>query len=203
PAERGRLTEAEQEREARAQARHTGEARRTEVERRLADAKLEVGRLEGDLALAAERLRNAGQRRATAAQRREQGEARAVEGGRERAAAAAEHAAAERDLASVGQELAGRTALEQTGRDGLLAQRTAVRELEEDLQRRAEAFRALEGERAALERERGELGQQLAQASGERAARAEAEWAATAQMTARAREAAARALAAAQAAEGP
>ena len=127
PAERGRLTEAEREREARAQARHTGEARRTEVERRLADAKLEVGRLEGDLALAAERLRNAGQRRATAAQRREQEEARAVQAERERAAAAAEHAAAERDLASVGQELAGRTALEQAGRDGLLAQRTAVR----------------------------------------------------------------------------
>src|SRR2546430_8530546 len=41
----------------------------------------------------------------------------------------------------------------------------SVRELEEDLQRRAEASRALDGERAALERERGELGQQLAQAS--------------------------------------
>src|SRR5437870_7092924 len=201
PAERGRLTEAEREREARAQARHTGEARRTEVERRLADAKLEVGRLEGDLALAAERLRNAGQRRATAAQRREQEEARAVQAERERVAAAAEHAAAERDLASVGQELAGRTTLEQEGRDRLLAQRTAVRELEEDLQRRAEGFRALEGERAALERERAELGQQLADASQERARRAETEWAATAQVTARAQEAAARARAAAQAAE--
>src|SRR5439155_123596 len=84
----------------------------------------------------------------------------------------------------------------------LQAERTAVRELEEDLQRRAEASRALDGERAALERERGELGQQLAQASGERAARAEAEWAAAAQVTARAREAAAQAQAAAQAAEG-
>src|SRR5256886_14061317 len=55
-------------RSARAQARHTAEARRTEVERRLADAKLEVNRLEGDLALAAERLHNAGQRRGQAAQ---------------------------------------------------------------------------------------------------------------------------------------
>src|SRR5438132_685248 len=169
---------------------------------RLGDAKLEVGRLEGDLALSAERLRNAGQRRATADMRREQEDARAAEAERERIAAAAECAAAERDLATVQRELEGRSTLEQEGRDGLLAQRTAVRELEEDLQRRAEALRALEGERAALERERGELGQQLAQASGERAARAEAEWAATAQMTARAREAAARALAAAQAAEG-
>src|SRR5205807_60490 len=108
----------------------------------------------------------------------------------------------ERDLGTVQRELEGRSTLEQESRDGLVAQRTAVRELEEDLQQRAEAFRALEGERAALERERGELGQQLAQASGERAARAEAEWAATAQVTARAREAAARALAAGQAAEG-
>src|SRR5207248_2080946 len=82
------------------------------------------------------------------------------------------------DRASVGQELAGRTALEQDVRDRLAAQRAAVRELEEAMQRRAEAFRALEVERAALERERGELGQQLAHASQERAARAQAEWAA-------------------------
>src|SRR6059036_802024 len=202
PGERARLTEAERTREARAQARHTAEARRTEVERRLADAKLESGRLEGDLALAAERLRNAGQRRATAAQRREQEEARAVQAERERAAAAAECEAAERDLASVGQELAGRTALEQEGRDGVLAQRAAVRELEEDLQRRAESSRALEGERAALERERAELGQQLADASQERARRAETEWAATAQVGTRAEQATALARAAAQAAAG-
>jgi chromosome segregation protein len=202
PGERARLEGAEGEREAGVQARHTAEARRTEVERRLADAKLETGRLEGDLALAAERLRNSGQRRATAAQRREQEEAHAFQAERERAAAAAECEAAERDLASVGQELAGRTAFEQEGRDGLLAQRTAVRELEEDLQRRAEAFRALEGERAALERERAELGQQLADASQERARRAETEWSATAQVGTRAEQAAALARAAAQAAAG-
>ena len=202
PGERTRLEAAEGEREAGVQARHTAEARRTEVERRLADAKLETGRLEGDLALAAERLRNAGQRRATAGQRREQEESRAVQAERERVAAAAECAAAERDLASVGQELAGRTTLEQEGRDRLLAQRATVRELEEDLQRRAEGSRALEGERAALERERAELGQQLADASQERARRAETEWAATAQVSTRAQEAAALGRAAAQAAAG-
>ena len=202
PGERTRLEGAEGEREAGVQARHTAEARRTEVERRLADAKLETGRLEGDLALAAERLRNAGQRRATAGQRREQEESHAVQAERERVAAAAECAAAERDLASVGQELAGRTTLEQQGRDRLLAQRATVRELEEDLQRRAEGSRALEGERAALERERAELGQQLADASQERARRAETEWAATAQVSTRAQEAAALGRAAAQAAAG-
>jgi len=182
PGERARLAEAERDREARVQARHTAEARRTEVERRLADAKLEVGRLEGDLALAAERLHNAGQRRAAAGQRREQEEGRAAQAERERAAAAAEGEAAQHDLASVGQELAGRTALEQEGRDRLLAQRAAVRELEENLQRRAEAFRALEGERAALERERAELRQQLTEASQERLARDAAERAAAAEV---------------------
>jgi len=202
PGERTRLEAAEAEREAGVQARHTAEARRTEVERRLADAKLETGRLEGDLALAAERLRNAGQRRATAGQRREQEEARALQAERERVAAAAECEAAERDLASVGRELSGRTTLEQEGRDRLQAQRGTVRELEEDLQRRAEAFRALEGERAALERERAELGQQMAHASQERARRAETEWAATAQVGTRAQEAAALARAAAQATAG-
>ncbi len=199
PGERTRLEAAEREREAGVLARHTAEARRTEVERRLADAKLESGRLEGDLALAAERLHNAGERRATAGRRRDQEEARALQAERERAAATAECEAAERDLASVGQELTGRSTLEQEGRDRLLAQRAAVRELEEDLQRRAEAVRALEGERAALERERAELGQQLADASQERARRAETEWAATSQVGTRAQEAAALARAAAEA----
>src|SRR5437870_4384287 len=150
PAERGRLTEAEREREARAQARHTAEARRTEVERRLADAKLEIGRLEGDLALAAERLHNAGQRRAKAGQDRTQAEAHAAQAERERDAAAAEQAAAERDLAGVQVELEQRTAREQEVRDRLTERRSAVRTLEEDLQRKAEALRALEGERAVL-----------------------------------------------------
>ena len=56
PDARARFDGAEREREASIQARHTAEARRTEVERRLADAKLEAERLQGDLALAAERL---------------------------------------------------------------------------------------------------------------------------------------------------
>ncbi|HVH67667.1 MAG TPA: chromosome segregation protein SMC [Gemmatimonadales bacterium] len=201
PAERARLAEAEQERESRVQARHTAEARHTEVERRLADAKLEAGRLEGDLALAAERLRNAAQRRAAAAQRRQQEEERAAQAERERAAAAAECEAAERDLASVGQELTGRTTLEQQVRDRLLGQRAAVRELEESLQRHAESFRALEGERAALERERAELRQHVTEASQERLTRDAAERAAAADVRSLAQRVAAQAHDAAQAVE--
>ncbi|HEV8399029.1 MAG TPA: AAA family ATPase [Gemmatimonadales bacterium] len=171
PAARSRLADAERERETRVQARHTAEARRTEVERRLADAKLEIGRLDSDLALAAERLGNAGQRRQTAVEERAQGERRAAQAEREREAAAAECAAADRDLATVQSELGARAGVEDDVRGRLAAQRTAVRDLEEVLQRRAEAARALEGERAALEREGAELREQLSRAAGERQAR--------------------------------
>jgi len=171
PAARARLSDAERQREARVQARHTAEARRTEVERRLGDAKLEVGRLESDLALAAERLSNAGQRRQTAADERVQAERRAAQAEREHEAAAAERTAAERDLATVQGELGARTGSEDDVRGRLAAQRTSVRDLEEGLQRQAESARALEGERAALEREGAELREQLTRAAGERQAR--------------------------------
>ena len=168
PAARARLSDAERQREARVQGRHTAEARRTEVERRLGDAKLEVGRLESNLALAAERLGNAGQRRQTAADERVQAERRAGQAQREHEAAAAERGAAERDLAAVQSELGARTGEEDDVRGRLTAERLAVRELEEALQRRAETARALEIEGGALDRERSELREQLALATAER-----------------------------------
>jgi len=168
PAARARLDDAEHQREARVQARHTVEARRTEVERRLGDAKLEVGRLESDLALAAERLGNASQRRHTAADERIQAERRAAQAEREHEAAATERAAAERDLTAVHCALGARTGEEDTVRGRLTAERVAVRELEEALQHRAETARALEIEGGALDREGSELREQLALAAGER-----------------------------------
>jgi len=171
PAARARLDDAEHQREARVQARHTAEARRTEVERRLGDAKLEVGRLESDLALAAERLGNAGQRRHTAAEERIQAERRAAQAEREHEAAAAERAAAERDLTAVQVALSARTGEEDTVRGRLTAERLAVRELEEGLQHRAETARALEIEGGALDREGSELREQLALAADERQGR--------------------------------
>ena len=165
PAARARLEDAQHQREARVQARHTAEARRTEVERRLGDARLEVGRLESDLALAAERLSNAGQRRQTAADERAQAERRAAQAEREHEAAATERTAAERDLASVQSELGARTGEEDSVRGRLTAERAAVRELEEALQHRAEIARALEIEGGALDRERSELREQLALAT--------------------------------------
>ena len=168
PAARVRLDDAQHQREARVQARHTAEARRTEVERRLGDAKLEVGRLESDLALAAERLSNAAQRRQSAADERVQAERRAAQAKREHEAAGAERTAAERDLAAVQGELGARTGEEDNVRGRLTAERGAVRELEEALQRHAETARALEIEGGALDRERSELREQLALAADER-----------------------------------
>jgi len=100
--------------------------------------------LESDLALAAERLGNAGQRRQTAADERVQAERRAAQAEREHEAAAAERTAAERDLAAVQSELGARTGEENDVRGRLTAERLAVRELEEALQRRAEMARSLE-----------------------------------------------------------
>ena len=171
PAARTRLEDAEHQREARVQARHTTEARRTEVERRFGDVKLEVGRLESDIALAAERLSNASQRRQTATEERIQAERRAAQTEREHQAAAAERAAAERDLTAVHLALGARTGEEDNVRGRLTAERLAVRELEEALQRRAESARALEIEGGALDRERSELREQLALAAEERRAR--------------------------------
>src|SRR3989442_1768099 len=122
PAARERLAEAERDREARVQGRHTAEAQRTEVERRLADAKLEVNRLEGDLALAAERLHNAGQRRGQG------GRGRPPAGGRGRAAGGGRRVAELKE-----QEAHGRSARRRT--EETLAQLTARRDALAELAR--------------------------------------------------------------------
>ena len=200
PGARARFEEAEREREARVQGRHTAEVQRTEIERRLADARIEAGRLEGDLALAAERLANSAQRRAKAGEERGENERRGAQAEREREAADGERAAAERDLATVQAELERRTAQEQEVRERLVAERVTVRDLEAELLRRAEGHRALEGERAALEREQGELRQQLGGAASERERRETAERAAGRDVTTAGERAAAETRAAADAA---
>ena len=171
PAARARLAQAEQAREAAVRGRHGAEARRTEVERQVAAARLEIGRLEGDLALAAERLTNAARRRAQAADERTAAEQRAHASDREHGTAEAEHAAAAAELATVQGELGRRAGTEQEVRDRLTAERALVREVEEAIQRHAEAQRSLAAERGALERERDELREQASQATGERTRR--------------------------------
>jgi len=171
PLARERLAEAERARDTAVQGRHTSEARRTDVERQLAEARLEVGRLEGDLALANERLSHVAERRATAAAGRAQSEVRAAQADRERQSAEAECTDADRALRGVQGELEQRVGLEQTVRERLTQLRTTVRGLEEELQRAAEGLRMREGEHQALERERAELKEQLGAAIAERGRR--------------------------------
>ena len=168
PEARDRLARTEREREAAAGARHAAETGRAEVERRLGEARLEVGRLEGDLALAAERMEHAGERRARATEGRAQSELRASQAERERLAAEAEGAAAEAALRDVQAELDRRLAAEHAVRERLIAVRAEVRALEESRQRGAEQNRMAEGERQALERERADTAEQLREAQTER-----------------------------------
>src|SRR5256886_656674 len=146
PGERTRLEQAEREREAGVQARHTAEARRTEVERRLADAKLESGRLERERAERGQQLADASQERARRAEtewaataqvgtRAEQATALA----RAAAQAAAGLEQARRRVAELKeQETHGRAARRQA--EGALAQVTA----------RHDALAELERERVGL-----------------------------------------------------
>jgi chromosome segregation protein len=201
PTARRQFEEAERAREARVQARHTSAARQTEVERRLADAKLEAERLLGDLALAAERLANATQRRARAIEERTEKERRAAQADREHAGADADRASAERELAAVAAELSGRAMLETEVRDRLTALRETVRGLESGLQQVSESARVLEIERAALERETGELRQDLQRAATDQAVREQAAAAAEQSFAALTRDAGSAAGAAARAVE--
>lgn len=177
PQAQEQLAARERERETRVQARATAEARRAEVERRLAAARLEVGRLEGDVKLAGERLDNAAQRRTRAQLERDQARDAAQQAGRERDAAAAERAAAEAARLSVQTELDLRTATEDAARQRLGTERDAVRRLEEDVQARAATERAMQAEQGVAEREaadlkahEAELAERLAQAERECAA---------------------------------
>jgi chromosome segregation protein len=169
-----RLQAAERTREAAVQARGAAEGRRTDAERQLGAAQLDVGRLEGDLALASERLEHATARAGRARAERHEAQQRAAQARRELDQAAAERKTAEAARASVQMELDLRAASETEARDRLSAQRDRVRDLERQLQRAAERERALAGERAAAEREGGDL---KAQSGGveQRLAEADAE----------------------------
>jgi chromosome segregation protein len=157
PQVRERLAELERTREARSQARVAADARRTELERRLGETRIETERLDGDLKLAGERLQYVQVRRERAIEERAQTETRLAELERELEVSVAECEAARSARASVQTELDLRTASEDETRERLVQHREAVRTLEDELQHRAETLRALQGERTALERELEEL----------------------------------------------
>jgi chromosome segregation protein len=168
PAARERLATSDAARDSSARARAAAEAQRTEITRRLATVRVEMGKLEGDLALAAERLSNASARRLRATEERAQMEQRAGQAAIEQTAASEDHNAAAAEHARIGRELTGRAEAEEAVRCRLGEQRTGVRQLEQELQEHAQTLKSLEGERLALEGELASLRERAAQAEAHR-----------------------------------
>ncbi len=169
PAARDGVAEAEQRREDSARNRSSAETHRVDLARRLAAVQLELGRLEGDLALTAERLANTETRRLRAGEERAQMQLRAQGAALEQQSAAGDREAAAVEHTRIREELAGRSEAEEEVRRRLGEQRQGVREREEALQRLAHAQRALEGERAALDGELASLRERVTQATTQRA----------------------------------
>ncbi len=169
PAARQRLAEGEQRRERAARARGAAEAQRTEIARRLGTVRVELGKLDGDLALAEERLANATTRRHRAQEEREQMLLRAQHALGEKDGAAGDRDAAAVEHARIRSELAGRAQAEEDVRRRLGEQRALVRQWEQELQAQAQTLRSLEGERAALEGELASLRERAAGAEAHRA----------------------------------
>lgn len=169
PVARQRLSETDLRREALAGARASAEAQRTEMMHRVANLRVELGKLDGDLALAAERLANAAARRLRAAEERAHMEQRAASAATEQAAAMEHRDAARTEHERILEELSGRAEAEEEVRRRLSEHRATVRRLEQELQSSAQTLRALEGERNALEGELASLRERAAQASARRA----------------------------------
>lgn len=159
----------ERERDTASQTRHAAEARRTEMERRLSESRLQVERLEGDLKVTGEKLQNATTRKARAESERSHAAERATRAERDKTAAADERRAAAEARESVQGELDVRTATEAEARERLLVTRTAVTDVEDRLAAHAQHARALAGEHESLERDVGDLTKQLAEAERARA----------------------------------
>ncbi|MDH5284434.1 MAG: AAA family ATPase, partial [Gemmatimonadota bacterium] len=151
PLLRAGLTELEEQRDTGARTRARLDNQRTEIARQLGDVRLELGKLDGDLALAAERLANAAARKLRASEERGQMESRRLQASREEQAARVEHETAERERARAQAELAARSQAELEVRTRLSEQRQLVRQLEESLQREVQRLRSHEGERHSLE----------------------------------------------------
>ncbi len=164
PVLRDEVSARERDRERHVQARATAEARRTELHRRLAETRVDIERLEGDVNLAREKLANAAVRKSRATEERRAAEEEASQADMEREAAAAERAAAEQARASVQTELDLRVSSEGEVRGQLAEQRSLVRETEAALQQQAELLRSMAAERSVLEREIEDLNGQLASA---------------------------------------
>lgn len=154
----------ERARAAAAEQRAACEAGRTTVVERLAAVRLDLGRLDGELNVALERLGNLESRRERADAEREQQEARAAQSARELEAASAERDSSSTEHGTIESELQARTSSEDLARARLGEARNAVRTAEHELQTLLQSLRSLEGERSALDLELDSLRERQAQA---------------------------------------
>jgi chromosome segregation protein len=162
PAAREALALAEAARGAAAEARSAAEATRTALARRLGEVKVELGRLDGDLKLTAERLLNSGERQRRAQEERAAMQARATAAAEELAGAERDRDEADAALGRVREMVSGRQQEEEALRQVLTQRREAVRRLEQELQQLVARQRTLEGERSSRETD---LAQQKERAS--------------------------------------
>ncbi len=170
PVIRENLAVALQQHDAATRGRAKAEDHRAVVARDLASVQIALGKLDGDLAVATERLAHTRARRERDEEERQQIELRTNQAAQER-----DHAQTERDeaLAEHGRiqgQLRDRAQVEEAVRARLQSHREDVRRFEEELHAQAQTLRALEGERTALDGElaslRETLGQQQAHCAG-------------------------------------
>ena len=143
--------------------RTRAEEHRTTIARRLAEVQVSLSRLDGDLAVAGERLAHARARRQRDEEERAQAARRTEEAERERAAAEEERIAALAEHETIQVRLSERARVEEEARERLTAQRVVVRDMEEGLAGRVQSLRSLEGERNALNGEILELSDRVRQ----------------------------------------
>jgi chromosome segregation protein len=153
PALRTTIAEQSSARDERATQRTQAEAERARRMQEVNEVQVALGRLEGDIGVATERLASAAARRTRADEERVHSEVRSQQARQEKEAAQGEAAAAEAELVTIQQELAARSSAEEQVRQQLTAHRASVRTMEEQLQQQAQQLRSLEGERTALEAE--------------------------------------------------
>ncbi|HEX7024141.1 MAG TPA: AAA family ATPase, partial [Gemmatimonadales bacterium] len=164
PALREELAGATATQEDAARGRLRAEDHRAEIARQLAGVQVSLSRLDGDLAVAGERLGHAEQRRRRDEEERALAARRTEEAAAERESALVELASAEQEHGGIRTHLAERAAEEDEVRARLTTLRAAVRDAEETVARRVQELRSLEGERNALEQEIHGLGERAAEA---------------------------------------
>lgn len=163
PALRAAITEQLTARDDRARQRGQAEAERTRRLQAASEVQVALGRLDGEIGVATEKLASADTRRTRAEEERVHSEVRIQQARVEQEAAAADAEAAEAELGRIREELLARSGAEDGARGRLTDHRATVRGLEEELQRQAQQLRSLEGERTALESELASLREAEAQ----------------------------------------